>query len=1106
MNLSLPVKFALVSFVVTLFGVVGVAMMAYQESDQLLQQEAAKSLSLQVIQEADKLESKAVLIKNDVSYLASSEPVQLLAKHYASKVSSGSGVLNQEVFALGRVESLCADVLVQREMYYQIRIIGVADGGRELVRVARLQRGVTTIAKDGLMQKSKRDYFLDAIKLKPGEFLFSKVTLNKEHGIITQPTRPMLRVSTALFDDRGHMVAILLINIDFNVFAKSIWNQSGVQKFFIANANGDYLIHSDVNKAMAFEYHRQARLQDDFQIKSEYKQQGFEHAGETVERYLFDKQSMVLLLSDIHFDHAHPDRSLRLGVTFTLHQLRAQSLALRDRMLWLTFALALFLGLLTYYLARYFTRPLRYLTEATVRISQGEKDVSIAAAGGDEIGQLSRALQQMVTHLRQSRQQTDALNSALEIKVNKRTAQLARLAGKLEAQNAKLEQVVQKAEQATVAKSQFLATMSHEIRTPLNGILGLTELVLAARMYPEQRSRVEIIQSSGQALLTILNDILDFSKIEAGQMAMKRIDFNPNEVVEHVSNLFARQVNEDEARLELIARGIPNLPRLLIGDSDRLHQVMLNLLSNAVKFTEQGEIIVSADLLSESETVARVRFQVADSGRGISAADQKRLFEEFTQADGTDTRKHGGTGLGLAIVKRLVALMGGEVVVESEPGKGSRFFFDLNLEKSTEVAEGPHQYADAFSHWRALVVDDNASNRAMMHGLLNTWCMYCDVSEHAEGALHRLRDIGEHHRAYDLVLIDQQMEGMDGMSLARMIKGMPELNNLKVIMTTSLDTTFDAEVRTKYGLSGFMRKPVYVYSLFETVLDVMGVRQRRLRHDPVVSNRQRSERILLAEDNAVNKQVAIGMLENQGFVHVDAAHDGVEALSMYAEHHYDLILMDVQMPELDGIAATLQIREMEALSEQETHVPIIALTAHALEEDVRRTRQAGMDAHLNKPLTGKMLREIMAMWLPGRGEEGASSMAETAATTDEDVSAVVSHEIAVNEAELRQLRTDMGFGIGMIIDTYLNELPGQIDAIRQAIEAGDGDMLRRNGHRLKGASRSVAAAPLGELCFQLEQLGQNSDIETAMTLFDTFTQAVAAVQQALAADWVDEIR
>jgi len=453
-----------------------------------------------------------------------------------------------------------------------------------------------------------------------------------------------------------------------------------------------------------------------------------------------------------------------------------------------------------------------------------------------------------------------------------------------------------------------------------------------------------------------------------------------------------------------------------------------------------------------------------------------------------------------------VAMMGGEIAVESELGKGSRFYFDLELEKSDAIEDGPHHFVEYFAQWRALAVDDNASNRAMLDGLLTSWGTDCDICSSAQDALKLLHDMFEAGQPFDLILIDKQIEGMDGMALARVIKETPEFDPMKVIMTTTLEMRFDAELRHAYGLDGFIRKPVYVHSLFETLLDVMGVRQRRSRHTPVISHEQRNERILLAEDNAVNRQVAMGMLENQGFVHVDAAHDGIQALSMVADNHYDLILMDVQMPELDGIGATRQIREMEMLSEQQTHVPIIALTAHALEEDMQRSREAGMDAHLTKPLTGAALREMLAQWLPENGEKIADIAVETAASTDEDASLGDIPEAVVSESELRQLRADMGFGIGMIIDTYLNELPGQIDAIRQAIDDGDGDALRRNGHRLKGASRSVAAAALGDLCYQLELMGKENDIEVAKALLETFRQAVAAVQQALTADWVDDIR
>lgn len=592
-------------------------------------------------------------------------------------------------------------------------------------------------------------------------------------------------------------------------------------------------------------------------------------------------------------------------------------------------------------------------------------------------------------------------------------------------------------------------------------------------------------------------------------MEMKRVDFNPNEMIEHVANLFARQINEDEAKLELIARGIPLLPHLLIGDSDRLHQVMLNLLSNAAKFTEQGEIVISVDLLSETATEARVRFQIADTGRGISAKDQQHLFEEFTQADGTDTRKHGGTGLGLAIVKRLVGLMGGEISVVSETGKGSSFFFDLNLEKSTEIVDGPHHYTAEFAQWRALVVDDNNTNRHMLHDVLEAWNMHCDTSNDGNAALQQLQAMAAKGEHYDVVFIDQQMQGMDGMAMARLIKAEDQLADLKVIMTTSLDMTFDQDLREEYGLDGFMRKPVYVHSLFETSLDVLGVRQRKIRHVDIISTEQRHERVLLAEDNMVNQQVAVGLLQNQGFVHIDVANNGAEALVCFAEQPYDLVLMDIQMPELDGIAATREIRELELLSDDEP-IPIIALTAHTMPEDIQRTHDAGMNDHLAKPLTGKTLASMLAIWLPL--DDGHTNNAHAAGNDAQSNKAELdeSNEAAVVDADvLRQLRSDMGFGIGMILDTYMDELPKQVDGLIAAIEAGNADELRRHGHRLKGSSRSVAANALGEICFQFEQLGQSGqqqDMTAAKLLIADLRQQATQVIDALSDESLNDIR
>ncbi len=732
-----------------------------------------------------------------------------------------------------------------------------------------------------------------------------------------------------------------------------------------------------------------------------------------------------------------------------------------------------FIYLLLYLFAKQITEPLHKLTEASSDLDMfGEVlNLDSLTVMENEVGTLARGFSTMAEHIQESE---ESLKAALI-----------------------------SAEQAGIAKSQFLATMSHEIRTPLNGVLGLTELVLASELTGEQREQLGTVKLSGETLLIILNDILDFSKIEAGLMEVKLVEFNPNEVIENVAKLFASKVNQDEAVLELIARGIPHLPHFLVGDSDRLHQVLSNLLSNAVKFTSRGEIIIGADIISESDADALVRFHVTDTGNGISEADQIKIFEQFMQADGTDTRKHGGTGLGLSISKTLVELMGGEIGVESELGKGSSFFFEIRLKKSGEVKDGPHHYRPQLSQWQILVVDDNTFNRNKIHGALNAWGMHCKALSSGPEALQELREKAGTHAGYHIITIDQQMEGMDGMVLARHIKNTPALAELKVIMTTSLDMTFNAQLRDEYGLDGFIRKPVYLSSLFETILSVMGERKQYRALDVGHEAPERKEKILLAEDNVVNQQVAMGLLANQGFKGVDLAQNGIEAMDLFTQTAYDLILMDVQMPELDGISAARGIRKLEDMRSTDEHVTIIAVTAHALAEDRQRTKDAGMDGHLTKPLTGTALQEMLAEWLP-MDEENEYINTSTQVVVEEE--ALVQNDSVIDESILRQMRTDIGCGIGMIIDAYVAELPRDVEALESAIANADADALRSCAHRLKGASNSVAALGFGEMCFRFESMAKDGELEAAVNQLPELKAMADAVQLAFSASWVDEVR
>ena len=660
----------------------------------------------------------------------------------------------------------------------------------------------------------------------------------------------------------------------------------------------------------------------------------------------------------------------------------------------------------------------------------------------------------------------------------------------LKEKNKQLQKALKDAEQATQAKGQFLATMSHEIRTPLNGVLGLTELVLGTRLSSQQRDHLETIQTSGEALLSILNDILDFSKIEAGLMEIKTRAFNPNHLIEHVVKLFASRV-EKQGTVMLITQGIPLLPHLIMGDVDHLHQVLVNLLSNAVKFTEHGDIILSVTQQSESEHHVVLRFQVKDTGMGISNKDQTRLFQAFTQVDSSHQRKYGGTGLGLSIVKRLVGLMGSHIQLNSQLEEGSTFFFDVNLKKSdTPNTGGPIDYLPYFLQWTILLIDYHSTHRNMLQNLLQAWgvyCISCSLIDDAQLALSQIN--------FDIIFVSQETIDSNK-NISQSIQN----SSAKLIMMIQNNVQMDIELREQYGLHGFMRKPIFIHSLCETLLSVMGIKERQSTIIHHTNASKRNEYILLAEDNLVNQQVVLGMLERQGFENIDVVGDGLAAVQSTKERHYDLILLDVQMPHKDGLSACREIRTIETMQGLK-RTPIVALTAHALEEDRQASLQAGMDDHLTKPLTGKSLKKALDTWLPNR-------CIEHEPVQNHPVEKNNQHDpiATLNQHDLCQLRQDIGFGIGMILDTYMQSLPDHIASIKQAIADNDGDALRRCGHKLKGSSRSIAAMQLGDLGCHIEEFGKNGDIDKAFHQMGALELAVQDVTAALSEPWVEALR